>query len=49
MRPFIEKGDHAHPTKEKRCYLSTNDPFWKRAKDVDFKIQTRAHKNKINK
>ena len=28
------------------CPLSTNDPFWKRTKDVDFKIQTRLQKSK---
>ena len=49
MRPFNEKGDHSHPSKDKWCYLSTNDPFWKRVQDVYFNIQTRALKkrNKI--
>ena len=37
-RPLIEKG--------KKCYLSTNDPFWKKLKDVDFKVEKRSQKDK---
>ena len=46
MRPFIEKGDHPHPTKDNWCYLSIDDPFWKRVKYVDFTVQTREQKKK---
>ena len=37
-RPLIEKGE--------KCYLSTNDPFWKKLKDVDFMVETRSQKDK---
>ena len=46
VRLFIKEGDHPHPTKDKWCSLSTNDPFWKRVNDIDFKTQTRAKKEK---
>ena len=46
MRPFTEKGDHPHPTKDNWCYLSTNDSFSKHVKDVDFTVQTREQKEK---
>ena len=29
-----------------KCHLSTNDPFWKYTKDVDFKIQTSSQEAK---
>ena len=40
MRPLVnyKQGE--------TCYLATNEPFWKHAKDVCFKIQTRAQKAK---
>ena len=30
-----------------KCRFSTNDPFWKKVEDVDFKILTRAQKKKL--
>ena len=30
-----------------KCRFPTNDPFWKKVEDVDFKIQTRAQKKKL--
>ena len=46
MRPFVENGDRCHIAINGWCYLSTNDPFWNRAEDVDFKIQTTVQKNR---
>ena len=28
-----------------KCYLTTNDPFWKLIKDVDFKVETLSKKS----
>ena len=40
-RPLIEKSE--------KCYLSTNDPFWKKLKDVPFKVEKKNLKKKLNK
>ena len=29
------------------CYFATHDPFWKHAKDADFKIKTRSQKKEL--
>ena len=31
------------------CRYPTDDPFWKKPEDVDFKIKTRAQKRKMSK
>ena len=48
-RSFVENGDCCRLAINGWCYLSANNPCWKRAEDADFKIQTRAQKrrNKI--
>ena len=36
-------------TKKHKCKFPTDDPFWKQAKEVDFKIKTGAQKAKLEK
>ena len=37
-----EDGTRMLLSKGKYCYYATDDPFWKHAKDVDFKVETRS-------
>ena len=30
-----------------KCKYPTNDPFWKKVEEVNFKVKTRAQKNKL--
>ena len=46
---IYEDGTRKLIAKEHKCNFSTNDPFWKHPKDVDFKVKTRAQKNKLQK
>ena len=42
-----EDGTRKLISKWSRCMYATDDPFWKDPKDVDFKIKTRAQKNRM--
>ena len=46
---IYEDGTRQLITKGRKCKFPTDDPFWKHAKDVDFKIKTRAQKAKLEK
>ena len=46
---IYEDGTRQLITKGRKCKFPTDDPFWKEAKDVDFKIKTRAQKTKLEK
>ena len=42
-----EDGTRKLISKWSCCMYATDDPFWKDPKDVDFKIKTRAQKNRM--
>ena len=44
---IYEDGTRKLITKGCKCKFPTDDLFWKEAKDVDFKIKTRAKKAKL--
>ena len=46
---IYEDGTRKLIKKEHKCKFYTNDPFWKHPKDVDYKVKTRAQKNKLEK
>ena len=46
---IYEDGTRQLKTKGRKCKFPTDNPFWKQAKDVDFKIKTRAQKAKLEK
>ena len=46
---IYEDGTRILISKEHFCKYPTNDPFWKKAKEVDFKVKTRAQKTKMGK
>ena len=46
---IYEDGTRQLITKKNKCKFPTDDPFWKHAKDVDFKITTRVQKAKLEK
>ena len=46
---IYEDGTRQLITKGCKCKFPTDDPFWKEAKDVGFKIKTRAQKTKLEK
>ena len=46
---IYEDGTRKIIAKGQKCNYPTDDPFWKQAKDVDFKIKTRAQKAKLKK
>ena len=46
---IYEDGTRQLITKRRKCKFPTDDPFWKHAKDVDFKIKIRAQKAKVEK
>ena len=45
---IYEDGTRKLITKYK-CKFPTDDPFWKHPKDIDYKVKTRAQKNKLEK
>ena len=46
---IYEDGTRMIISKNMLCKYPTDDPFWKKPKDVDFKIKTRAQKRKMRK
>ena len=46
---IYEDGTRKLISKNFLCKYPTDDPFWKKPEDVNFKIKTRAQKRKIQK
>ena len=46
---IYEDGKRMIIGKNMLCRYPTDNPFWKKPKDVDFKIKTRAQKRKMRK
>ena len=46
---IYEDGTRKLIRKGHKCKFPTDDPFWKHPKDVEYKVKTRAQKNKLEK